>query len=762
MIIGFFGISNPAPKCQNDRSYVKQLSEMIGPGHQVKAAFTVDGVEYFNTFASKAKAANLDAAIVTDPELLGLVMRAMPTFKQGYNKGGGAKKLTLNDYHGSFITLPGSRIGREQDLDVLFLNPLSHLNTVPEAKFIFKRHISKITHPNKWFPQTEFTWELADASNIDNLYAQFRDAILMALDVETDEDSPLRTINCAGYCALFADGSTHTVVIPIKSMWGVLWMRKFNELPAPKVLQGGLYDHCYYARYNSPVYNWLWDTQNLFHSWYSELPKRLDYIAAFCLRKVHFWKDDGKSGNLFDHYEYNGRDCWATLMACCALIMEMPDWAKRNYLEEFPVNFPALHTELDGLHINEFEFGASQAKVKAALIPHEQALAKWIGPNFNPGSSDQVKRLMRCLGGGDKNGIVESSDEQHINALAAVHPLNEKILSEVLEVRGYRKLLSTYIVYDKFWNNRLYYKSNVAGTDTMRMAVTESSYWCGIPINVMPRGPEVKSFISADPGWDGLCEGDFAQAEARCVGYISGCESLINLVESEYDYHAWNAQSFFGIPYNEIYDQQTGKTILKDIRDLSKRTNHGANYNMGAAVMLSTMGPKAVGKAKRVLKLPVGWTLLEVCGYLLRQYEKTYPEVKVDWQEWIKRTIALTHKLVSPLGWTRYFFGNPMANKPALNAAVAHGPQNLNVNILNRAYYKIWRRSVYGDLRGIYRIKAQIHDSILGCYKGKDTPEKIRQLMIYPIDVTDIKGVTRTMKIPVDMKSGNEIWSKLK
>jgi hypothetical protein len=45
--------------------------------------------------------------------------------------------------------------------------------------------------------------------------------------------------------------------------------------------------------------------------------------------------------------------------------------------------------------------------------------------------------------------------------------------------------------------------------------------------------------------------------------------------------------------------------IAKDLRDLSKRTNHGANYNMGGSVMLDTMGPKRVAQAKLVLKLPI-------------------------------------------------------------------------------------------------------------------------------------------------------------
>ena len=122
-----------------------------------------------------------------------------------------------------------------------------------------------------------------------------------------------------------------------------------------------------------------------------------------------------------------------------------------------------------------------------------------------------------------------------------------------------------------------------------------------------------------------------------------------------------------------------------------------------------------VAKARELLKLPSSWTLRQVCRHLLQTYEKTYPEVKKDWYDDLKRSIKLTKKLVSPLGWTRWFFNDPTTSKPALNAAVAHGPQNLSVAIINRVFYRVWRESVYGELRDKVRLKAQIHDSLFFC-----------------------------------------------
>lgn len=761
--IGIFGREfATAGDYQKDRPYLPKLQEMIGPGHNLKVSLSgAEGVEYFNAFAAKCKAADLDSVIITDQTLLDKVLKALPDFKPPFNKNGSLKKLSLNDYHGSFIQLDGFRLGRDKPLDVLFLNPLEHLRTVPEAEFIFKRFISKITKPEKWLPQTEFTWQLLTEENADDLFLQFQSAILAAVDIETDFDSPHRTINCVGYCGLFPDGSTHTVVIPILSMWGVHWMRRFNSLKCPKIFQGGLYDNLYFLRYNCPAYSWLYDTQHLFHAWYSELPKRLDFISAFAVRRIRYWKDDGKSGGVQAHYEYNARDCWATLTSWISLLIEAPDWAIRNYLKEFPLVFPCLHVEADGLSVDKEKFDKSKRETEEKLGPKEARLAKWIGKGFNPNSHVQVKNLLKVLGAADKHGVVKSSDDKALTAAAVIHPLNELILPEIQSVREYRKLLSTYLDWDKFWGDRLLYKLNPAGTDTGRLASTESSFWCGLQIQNMPRGKEIKSFIRADAGWL-LGENDFAQSEARCVGYLSGCKSLIELVEGPHDYHAWNAQAFFGVKYETIYDEVTKKTLNKGLRDLSKRTNHGANYNMGAAVMLDTMGPKKVAEARTVLKLDPKLSLLKVCEYLLAAYERTYPEVKKDWYDDLKRSISITKKLVSPLGWTRHFFSDPKSSKPALNAAVAHGPQNLSVGIINEVFYSIWHKSVYGDLRGTVRLKAQIHDSILYCYKGEDTPEKIRDLMIYPVRVKDVKGVERTMVIPPDISAGKEYWSELK
>ena len=729
----------------DDRPHLPKLRELVG-AHAMKVSLSPE--EYAASIGAKCKAHGIDTIICTDDTTMTTLLKCLPDFRRPLNKNGSFKKLTLDDYAGSFFKVPGAALKLDRDIDVLILNPLNHFVRTAEGAFVAKRFISKITQPARWFPQTKFSWEIWKPSKSAELLERFSKARLLAIDIETYRGDELRRIHCVGYCALFADGSTHTIVVPFKDMLAHSFVRALNASAPGKIFQNGMYDNLYFQRWNVPCDNWLHDTQHLFHSWYAELPKRLDFITAFAVRTVRFWKDDS-AGDEYNLFEYNAKDCWATMTAYCSMLVEVPPWAITNYLKEFPLVFPCLHMECDGLSLDKARFDRNKEIAEHALEVQAKKLKAWLGDNFNPRSPDQCKRLLKVLGMGE----VESSDSKIMNACAAAHPFNELIVSAILEYRQQAKLLSTYFVWEKFWNGRLYYKTNPAGTDTGRLASTESSFWTGLQIQNIPGGNEIKDWVRCDDDWDGLGEGDYSQSEARCVGYMSGCQALINLVESDKDYHTWNAFKFFGVPYEQVD---------KKLRNLSKRVNHGSNYNMGAGVLLETMGPKAVAEARILLKLPAKWTLTKVCQHLLTTYEQTYPEVKRDWYDAIKREIKMSKKLVSPLGWTRHFFADPTSSKPALNAAVAHGPQNFSVGIINIVFYRIWLDSIYGDLKGRVRLKAQIHDSLFFAYRGADTPAIVLERMGHVVDVKDIKGVTRTMLIPPTMSAGGWYWSDIK
>lgn len=747
MIIGWFAT-------EEDKPYFNKFSALLGT-HAVKVSTKPQ--EYKAAIFAKIKALKLDAIICTCSETLVKLLETQPDFRHPLDKRGLKRRLSLDAYAGSFFTIPAEVSGAETDTQVLCLNSPKQLMTVPSAPFVFKRFLSKLFKPDSWFPQTKFTWEIWKPERASYLYDLLSSGRLLSVDIETAIGDPDRRIRCVGYCVLSANGTTHSVVVPFTNMQAWDFVRRVNACSVPKLFQNGLYDNLYFARWGVPCTAWLHDTQHMFHSWYSELPKRLDFITAFCVRTVRYWKDDSAGGD-FELYEYNAKDCWATMMTYLSMLQIKDSWVIQNYLIEFPLVFPCLHVEMDGITIDRKVY----EERKAAIVPKVESILTelqiWIGAGFNPNSPKQVLSLMHAMG----FKAAESSGEKELMKFSTMHPLNAVVVEKILEYRGLTKLLSTYFVEDKFWHWRLHYKLNPAGTDTGRLASSESSFWCGLQIQNIPGGPDVKSWLVCDDDWEGLAEADYAQSEARCVGYMSGCKTLIELVESDRDYHSVNAERFFQIPYDDIWDQALGKAKNKKIRDLSKRTNHGANYNMGGYVMLETIGIPMAREAQRILGLPKSWDLVRVCQHMLDQYARTYPEVKTDLYNHVKRTISITKKLVSPLGWTRYFFDDPMKSKPALNAAVAHGPQNLSVTIINECFYAIWRDSVYGDLRDKIRLKAQIHDSIFFAYRGIDNAEIVRKRMENPKEIADCKGVKRTMLIPPDLSAGKKVWAELK
>lgn len=729
---------------RGDDSFVQALSRLPAlTGHSLATSFLPRDTA--TEIAILAQSKGFNGIICSQQKLLEAALRQLPDFVPP----SGNRKASIDDYAGSWIDLP-------RGIPMVVINHLDRLVSVPSEKFVTNRFISKLTKPEKWFPQTEFKWKQVTEDNQDECMRTIESSELLAIDIETTSDTD-RSITCVGY-ATWPAGICY--VLHFNSEWAWHFVKRANKCKAGKIFQNGQYDNTYFARWNCLPDNYLYDTLNLFHCWYSELPKRLDFITAFALRKQRYWKHEGRTGSLEDLFRYNALDCWATLNSFLSLIAEVPKWAVDNYLQEFPLVFPAINAALEGVKVDTVQFAKVRKQKEEEAEAALERVRFWLNePNFNPRSPQQMTALFKLLGCGS---LPDTAAASMLKARAA-SPLNDLILGGCVEYKKAAKLISSYLDPEILWNGRWMYSIDPAGTDTGRAASKESAFWCGNSIQTVPRGDSIKSTLCADSGWL-LGECDKAQSEARCVGYLSGEEKLIELVESPHDYHSWNASAFFGVPYEQIYDEELGVVLDKILRDLSKRTNHGANYNMGAAVMLDTMGPKLVAKAKMALKLPARWSLLQVCDFLLQRYSETYPRVKGPYYDAIILEIERTNRLVSPFGWTRYFFAKPTRQaKTALNAAVAHPSQNLSVAIINKEWYAIWRETVYGSLRDRVRIKAQIHDSILFQYRAEDksAAEEVKARMQTAVEVKGVDGIRRTMRIPGELKHGAERWSEL-
>lgn len=682
----------------------------------------------------------------------------------------------------SLDSYAGSRFIRE-GIEIVFINPLEQFITVPYGPFVARRFISKLASPELWTKSPEFSFEILTPSNVDAIFARFQSAYLIAYDLETLKD-PVR-IDQAGYTAVFispaGDITTHSVVLEIKDQWSLAWFRKFNwELKAPKITQNGKYDMSYSTMYSAPVYNWLWDTANMMHCWYSELPKDLAFLNAFFVREAMYWKDMAASADRKDQLEYNCRDTWATAVVAMNWIMQAPAWAKRNYVQEFPLNFPCHMAEMTGVKRDMNRLIPAHNEIESRIQRDTESICKLTAtPNLNVGSPKQVKQLLKILGCGD----LESTDETHLKKAALRHAINSRIVNKILDIRGDRKLISTYLTEGKEFNGRILYALNPHGTDTGRLASREHHFWCGLQIQNIPRGKEVKQTISSDPDFR-FAEVDLEQAESRDTAHIAGDENLIAAVSGERDFHSVNASAFFGVPYETIYSQELRKTINKALRDLAKRVNHGANYLMGAGVLLDTMGEDNVVEAKGLLNLPRSWSLKQVCEYLLEKFHQTYPKLSAVFYPAVVHEVVTTRMLQSRayhhtewdadtetykvredvredemIGWTRYCFGDPQKNKRDKNALVAHVPQSLNAMTLNKAFMRVFYDIAINPTHSKdFKLCAQIHDSILFQFReGKEfLADMVRQRMEIPVTIKGYDSKVRTFVVPAAIKAGKD------
>ena len=672
----------------------------------------------------------------------------------------GEDSVSLDSYAGSFFL--------RDSIEVVFVSPLEQLVTVPYGAFLASRYISKLHSPSKWISWPEFSWSLGSPQNISEIHSKFNSAYAIAIDIETTKTNlAITSISFTGVFLTPESAPTfQTVVLEMDSMWAYTWAKIFCTLPSPKIFQNGKYDNSYLLRYGIPVTNWLFDTANAFHSWYAELPKDLGFLQAFFHREGRYWKAMAH-GDAMQRLEYNGRDTYATAIAFLGWLLEAPSWAKTNYLQEFPLNFPCLLAEMTGIKRDMEELKLAEKEAASAISSLSSSLDVMLGvQNFNTNSPKQMKDLLKILGCGD----LPSADETNLKKAAFRHPLNTRILEQVIAIRKQRKLLSTYLLEGKEHNGRILYSLNPHGTDTGRLASKEHHFWCGLQIQNIPRGISVKRTLVADDGFR-IAECDLEQAESRDTAHIAGDESLIAAVSGDRDFHSVNASAFFGVPYSSIYCDETKKTLNTELRNLAKRVNHGANYNMGPDMLVETMGLKNIYRAAQLLGLPRFWLPRQIAEFLLACFHKTYLALRKTYYTGviseIKTTKMLRSKAIhsSPFhvaGWTRYCFSDPEKSKTALNAYVAHAPQSLNAITLNKAFLSVFYRVALPNPT-TFRLLAQIHDSILFLYKvGHEYHcQQVKEAMEIPIKITGYDGNTRIFTVPAAIKANDaKRWSE--
>lgn len=289
------------------------------------------------------------------------------------------------------------------------------------------------------------------------------------------------------------------------------------------------------------------------------------------------------------------------------------------------------------------------------------------------------------------------TDEETLSVLADKHP----IINEILEFRGVKKLLSTYIEpfpsYISPITGKVHTTFNQALTATGRLSSSKPNLQ-NIPIRT-ERGKEIrKAFVPSRP--DGLIvSADYSQIELRIMAHLSCDKHLIEAFRAGQDVHAITASKIFGIPLEEVTSDQ---------RRIAKTANFGIMYGI-SSFGLSQRLKIGRGEAKKIIE----------------DYFANFPAIS----SYIEDTLTAAREN----GYVETIFGRKrflpdinsrngtvraLAERNAINAPI----QGTSADIIKLAMIKTDRRIRQEGLQS--RMILQIHDELV----FDTTPDEVERL----------------------------------
>lgn len=289
------------------------------------------------------------------------------------------------------------------------------------------------------------------------------------------------------------------------------------------------------------------------------------------------------------------------------------------------------------------------------------------------------------------------TDEETLSALADKHP----IINEILEFRGVKKLLSTYIEpfpgYISPVTGKIHTTFNQALTATGRLSSSKPNLQ-NIPIRT-ERGKEIrKAFVPSRP--DGLIvSADYSQIELRIMAHLSCDKHLIEAFRAGQDVHAITASKIFNIPLEEVTSDQ---------RRIAKTANFGIMYGI-SSFGLSQRLKIGRGEAKKIIE----------------DYFANFPAIS----SYIEDTLTAAREN----GYVETIFGRKrylpdinskngtvraLAERNAINAPI----QGTSADIIKLAMIKTDRRIKQEGLQS--RMILQIHDELV----FDTTPDEVERL----------------------------------
>lgn len=545
---------------------------------------------------------------------------------------------------------------------------------------------------------------------------------IFSLDTETTGTDPI-SAQLVGMSFSYAENQAVYVPVPADRDQALKIVNKFKSLleneETLKVGQNIKYDMLVLGNYGITVSGPMFDTMIAHYVLQPELRHGMDYLAEIYLKydTIKIEELIGPKGkgqkNMRDLsptqvYKYACEDADVTLKLKNILEKELVENGVEQlfYTIEMPLVPVLAYMERNGVRIDTEALKETSRHFTARMHQIEEEVHQLAGMEFNIASPKQVGEVLF-----DRLKIVEKAKKtktgQYVTSEEVLESLKGKheIVGKILEHRGLKKLLGTYIdALPQLINphtGKIHTSFNQTVTATGRLSSSNPNLQ-NIPVR-NEDGKEIRKAFIPDDGCE-FFSADYSQIELRIMAHLSGDPHMIEAFQKGQDIHAATAA--------KIYKEKL-EDVTREQRSKAKTANFGIIY-----------GISVFGLAER---LNVD---RKEAKELIDGYFENYPKVKeyMDHSIQIARekgyieTIFKRKRYLPDIN-SRNAVVRGYAERNAINAPI----QGSAADIIKVAMINIYRRFKEENIKS--KMILQVHDE-LNFSVLPEEKEKVQQIVI--------------------------------
>lgn len=582
----------------------------------------------------------------------------------------------------------------------------------------------------------DFDYQLLDSEEkIDDFLQIIVTKDFFSLDTETTGTDPI-TAELVGMSFSFAENQAFYVPVPANREEALAIVKKLKPIieneKTLKIGQNIKYDMLVLGNYGVEVRGPMFDTMIAHYVLQPELHHGMDYLAEVYLKYETIKIEEliGPKGknqkNMRDLsptsvYKYACEDADVTLKLKKVLEKELIENNVNELFQtiEMPLVPVLAYMERNGVRIDTEALKETSQHFTARMKQLEEEVHQLAGMEFNIASPKQVGEVLF-----DRLKITDKAKKtktgQYVTSEEVLESLRGKheIVGKILEHRGLKKLLGTYIDALPLLINpktgHIHTSFNQTVTATGRLSSSNPNLQ-NIPIR-NEDGKEIRRAFIPDEGCE-FFSADYSQIELRIMAHLSGDPHMIEAFQKGQDIHAATAA--------KIYKEKL-EDVTREQRSKAKTANFGIIY-----------GISVFGLAER-LNIE-----RKEAKELIDGYFENYPHVK----EYMDQSIRLAQekgyietifkrKRYLPDINSRNAVVRGYAERNAINAPI----QGSAADIIKVAMIRIYKRFMEEGIRS--KMILQVHDE-LNFSVVPEEKEKVQHIVISEMEAA------YKMKVPL-------------